>query len=122
MSWALISARWVWAHRRLLAPFAAALLVLVFVALVYHRGYAAGKADCEEQQRQADLAAQKRADKVSVTLEAENAAAKLAYRSITAGLEPVLDRTLYSRECIDADGLRGVNAALAPRKSDAPLP
>lgn len=40
---------------------------------------------------------------------------RIIYRTITKNVPTYVDRPVYSQPCLDADGLRGVNAALTGR-------
>jgi hypothetical protein len=60
-------------------------------------------------------------------LEGENADANIIYREITVEVDRIVDRPVYRDRCLDDDGLRAANRALAgPRAAAAephrPLP
>jgi hypothetical protein len=73
----------------------------------------------------AEAAAQKKADakayqartvefnQVSAELEQARNDRKIVYRTITRNVQTYIDRPVYQRECLDDDGLRDANAALA---------
>jgi hypothetical protein len=63
---------------------------------------------------------------VSAELERAKSEKQIVYRTITKRVETYIDRPVYQRECLDDDGLRDANAALAGRasasQSDAAVP
>jgi hypothetical protein len=77
----------------------------------------------------AEAAAQKEADAkayqvrtlelndVSAELERAKSEKQIVYRTITKRVETYIDRPVYQRECLDDDGLRDANVALAGRAS-----
>ncbi len=58
----------------------------------------------------------------SSALEAGNAQDRIVYRTITRNVDRIVDRPVYRAECIDADGLRLINAAIAGRIADTIQP
>lgn len=52
-------------------------------------------------------------NKVAEKLEVDDAKADAVYRTITKTVDRVVERPVYRNVCLDADGLRNVNAALA---------
>ena len=52
---------------------------------------------------------------VSAELERARSEKQIVYRTITKRVETYVDRPVYQRECLDDDGLRDANAALAGR-------
>lgn len=77
----------------------------------------------------AEAAAQKEADaaayqakaielnQVSAELEQARNDRKIVYRTITKQVEKIVDRDVYRNTCVDDDGLRAINAALAGHTS-----
>ena len=63
---------------------------------------------------------------VSAELERARHEKQVVYRTITKRVQTYIDRPVYQRDCIDSDGLRDINAALAgradPGQPDAAMP
>lgn len=77
------------------------------------QGYARAKAECEEAariQREAEIG---KANMAATEKEKGDAKAKVVYRTITQTVDKYIDRPVYRNVCLDADGLRDANAALA---------
>lgn len=55
-------------------------------------------------------------------LEADNAQAKIVYKTITRKVDKYIDRPVYRAECFDIDGLRDANSALSGQAADPPKP
>lgn len=65
------------------------------------------------------LAESKRNDDLSAQLIAAQAARKTTYATITRNVDRIVDRPVYrDHDCLDADGLRLVNDALAGKTPD----
>jgi hypothetical protein len=43
---------------------------------------------------------------------------QIVYRTITKKVEKLIERPIYSTDCIDADGVQLINSALAGKTSD----
>jgi hypothetical protein len=73
------------------------------------------------QQKEADAKAYQartlQLNDVSAELERAKSEKQIVYRTITKRVETYIDRPVYQRECLDDDGLRDANAALAGRAS-----
>jgi hypothetical protein len=110
--------------------------LLIAVALGMAAGSAAGykltadhyKAAQLEQERAAAAAYQARTEElnqVSAELERAKSEKHVIYRTITKRVQTYIDRPVYLHDCVDDDGLRDINAALAgadPGKPDAAVP
>jgi hypothetical protein len=63
---------------------------------------------------------------VSAELERTRHDKQVVYRTITKRVQTYIDRPVYLRECLDDDGVRDINAALAgradPGEPDAAVP
>lgn len=116
---------------------AGALLVLAVLigawALVAHFE-ALGAAKAKAEQAEAQQAEHERVAKVNFrnnelagSLAAKQADQKVIYATITKTVDRLVDRPVYRSECIDDDGLRNINGALAgtaadPGQPDAAVP
>lgn len=69
-------------------------------------------------ERQKTLAESARNDDLAGQLAALQASRKVTHDTITKYVDRVVDRPVYRAACIDADGLRGINAALAGKADD----
>ena len=109
------------------------LLALAIIGLLSGIAWKIYSAGQTAKQVEWDRAAAQQAKKETVQstnaatqLEAENAQAKIVYKTITRTVDKYIDRPVYRAECFDADGLRDANAALigqaaAPSKPDYSL-
>ena len=100
---------------------------LLVAALVGLAAGASGTYKVVADHYRAEAAAQKEADarayqaktiefnQVSAELEQVRNDRKIVYRTITRNVQTYIDRPVYQRECLDDDGLRDANAALAGR-------
>ena len=61
-------------------------------------------------------------NEASAALEAARNEREIVYRTITKTVEKVVERPVYRNVCIDDDGLRSINDALAGRTSDPAKP
>ena len=52
-------------------------------------------------------------------LEAERAKRKVVYRTITQTVDRIVDRPVYSNQCLDSDGLRCLSAAINGQSADS---
>lgn len=64
---------------------------------------------------------------LSAELEKSRNEKRTIYRTVTRQVDRIIDRPVYRNECLDADGLRAVNTALAgkteaAREPDNPVP
>lgn len=99
---------------------AAAFFVLGLVIGAYVKGRADANAVCAttvaaiyaEAEAQKDAEAEK-ARQTSARLEKQNASARIIYRDIVHEVEKIVDRPVYRNVCLDDDGVRLANAALA---------
>lgn len=64
------------------------------------------------------VALNQRNDELSAQLIAVQAARKTTYATITRHVDRIVDRPVYRDVCLDADGLRDINAALAGTSID----
>lgn len=110
-------------------------VMLIIVALAmgaaYFKGHHAGaesvqvkwdKAIADQRERE-----QQQAAFATTKLEAGNVQAKVVYRTITQTVDKVVEKPVYRSMCLDDDGLRVANQALAgslaaPRQPDKPMP
>lgn len=93
---------------------------------------AAGASKVVLNHYRAEAAAQKEADaaacqagtlefnQVSAELKQARNDRKIVYWTITQNVPTYIDRPVYQRECLDDDGLRDVNAALAAARAREP--
>lgn len=72
-------------------------------------------------QDQKDAEAEK-IHEAATRLEAANAKARVVYRTLTKTIDRVVERPVYATDCIDDDGLRALNAALAGKALDPGQP
>jgi methylthioribose-1-phosphate isomerase len=79
--------------------------------------YAAKEAKAQQEAAEAYQAKTVELNQVSADLERARHDRKVVYRTITQQVEKVVERDIYRQSCMDADGLRIVNAALAGRPS-----
>lgn len=106
----------------------AAAVVLAFVAggWIGHRVTAASyQADViAEQQARAEAVQQaaEQANKHAEELEKARAQREIVYRTITKEVDRIVDRPVYRNVCLDDDGLRVINEALAGAPASAGEP
>lgn len=88
-------------------------LIAAIVLLV--SGFLLGHHQATTEQRAAQLAQAKQiaaqADKASVIYQTKRAAAEVRIQTITEQVEHVIEKPVYRNVCLDADGVRLVNAA-----------
>ena len=75
-------------------------------------GYQAAKLECEEAARAQREAEAKQAAAAATGLEVKREKAKVVYRTITQNVDKIVERPVYRNVCLDADGLRELNAAV----------
>lgn len=80
---------------------------------VYEEGHDAGYAEAMVELREAEKAQEAQEAKASTALETDRERVRTVYRTITKEVDRVVERPVYRDVCLDADGLRIVNAALA---------
>lgn len=73
------------------------------------------------QEQAAIDAALARANSAESDLATERAKSHVVYQTITHEVDHVTERPVYLRDCLDADGLRLANAALAGQAASAPV-
>lgn len=64
----------------------------------------------------------KKANVASDTAEKVNAKDRVVYKTITQSVDKIVDRPIYRNICLDADGLREANSALARTLPDTGKP
>lgn len=110
-----------------------ALVVAVGVAVAFGAGwmangwrlnakYDAERLAAEKAAKAAYDAKAKQYNEASAALEAARNEREIVYRTITKTVEKVVERPVYRNVCIDDDGLREINNALAGRASDPAKP
>ena len=80
------------------------------------------KADMLEAQKQAFVEYTTQTEKlngISAELEKSKNEKQIVYRTITKKVEKLIERPIYSIDCIDADGMQLINSALAGKASDS---
>lgn len=94
---------------------ALALLVAAFIAGVHvESDHTKAKLLAQEQSYQRAYAAEAgRLNSVAATYETKQAEVKTVTRTIVKRVETFIDRPIYKNTCLDADGLKAVNDALA---------
>lgn len=98
----------------------AVLIALALLAAGYFKGHSDGTASGQikidkmvaEAQAAKDLENMK-AFSASTKLETRNAEARIIYKTITETVDRIVERPVYSGVCVDSDGLRAINQALA---------
>jgi hypothetical protein len=85
-------------------------------------GYAKARAECEEAARLQREAEMGKANLAATDLEKGNAKARVVYRTITREVDKIVERPVYRNVCLDDDGLRRANAALAEAGAAAAEP
>ncbi len=83
------------------------------------------KADMLEAQKQALIEYTTQTEKlngISAELEKSKNEKQIVYRTITKKVEKLIERPIYSIDCIDADGVQLINSALAGKTSDTKEP
>lgn len=91
----------------------------------HHDGTAAGqiKIDAVVADAQAAKDAEAtQANTAATKLETGNAQARIIYKTITQTVDRIVERPVYSGACLDDDGLRAVNEALAGESPITPRP
>jgi len=87
---------------------------------VYRAGYDKATLECERAAR-----AQRELEELNVSdavkeLENVRAQRKIIVRTVTRQVDKIVDRPIYSNVCLDADGVRSVNAIiLSPRPNSS---
>jgi hypothetical protein len=84
------------------------------VVVDHYRAEAAAQKESDAKAYQARTV---QLNEVSAELERAKSEKQIVYRTITKRVETYIDRPVYQRECLDDDGLRDANAALAGRAS-----
>jgi ferritin-like metal-binding protein YciE len=82
----------------------------------------AAAADAQAAEHQKTLAESARNNDLAAQLEQARAERKTTYATITKTVDRIVDRPVYRAECIDADGVRSINAALAGKAADPGQP
>lgn len=82
---------------------------------------AADAAKAQEVEHQKTLALSARNDQLAAQLADVQASRKVTYATITKTVDRFVDRPVFRTQCIDADGLRSINDALAGKASDPGL-
>jgi hypothetical protein len=72
--------------------------------------------------KEAYEAKEKQYNEASAALEVARNEREIVYRTIEKQVEKIVDRPVYLNVCLDDDGLRIVNDALAGRAADPPKP
>jgi len=83
------------------------------------------KADMLEAQKQALIEYTTQTEKlngISAELEKSKNEKQIVYRTITKKVEKLIERPIYSIDCIDADGVQLINSAFAGKASDTKEP
>ncbi len=89
---------------------------------IYSAGQTAKQAEWERASAQQARKETVQSTNAATQLEAENAQAKIVYKTITRTVDRYIDRPIYRAECFDADGLRDANAALSGQTASPPKP
>lgn len=107
------------------------IVMLLAMAGAYFKGHHAG-AESVQVKWDAAIAAQREKEQqqmaaAATKLEAGDAKAKVVYRTITQTVDKVVEKPVYLRVCLDADGLSVANQAITgslttPGKPDKPVP
>lgn len=111
-----------WQNKRIVADALIALAIIAGLAWIRHhlimQGYAAGSAHVQSQwdtekhaQMMALDAANKRESQIAVNLEARLAKFKAEQRVIDHETIKLVERPVYRNVCLDADGVRSINAS-----------
>lgn len=111
---------------------------IVLVAAVFFAGWTVNGWRLEASYKDAQLdamviMAEKREEAeaknqtLSAELEKSRNEKRIVYRNVTQQVDRIIDRPVYRNECLDPDGLRAVNTALAgkaeaPSQPDKPMP
>lgn len=116
------------------APLAMGLVVVLLFVGTYFKGRFDGRSACDkrvtallEQAAAQERTAQRQALAASTALETANVKTEIKYRTIVKTVNQVVEKPVYRDRCLDADGLRLANDALAgssasARESSRPLP
>lgn len=89
---------------------------------IYSAGQTAKQVEWEKAAAQQAKKETVQSTNAATQLEAENAQAKIVYKTITRKVDKYIDRPVYRDECFDADGLRDANAALSGQAAAPPRP
>lgn len=109
----------------------AALAALALAALVgigwrvHHNIYMSGYEKAKAEYAYQLAKAQANYNDVAEQLEVAKSERKVVYETITKTVDRIVDRPVYRNLCLDDDGLRNVNTALAGKptgKPDAAMP
>lgn len=110
---------------KILAGLALVIAICVGLKLYDAHEQALGKQGAELAQAQAQQAEHERVaklnfrnDEIAGNLTTQNAAREVQYATITKTVDRIVDRPVYRDVCLDADGLRNINAALAGKAND----
>jgi hypothetical protein len=113
----------------LIPPQFRALFWIAVVAAIFFAGWAANgwrlnakhdadKLAAAKAAKEAYDAKAKQYNEASAALEAARNEREIVYRTIEKRVEKVVERPVYRNACLDSDGLRAINDALAGRASD----
>lgn len=78
----------------------------------------AAVAAAQALEHQKTVAESVRNDQLAAQLAQSQASRKVVYAQITRTVDRFVDRPVYRTACVDSDGLRGINDALAGKASD----
>ena len=108
---------------------AIALLVASAFAGTYLKGRMDGRSVCDNriaamvaEAAQRGKTEQTQAHTAAKRLEVAHAKTRVEFRTITKEVEKIVEKPVYRDVCLDADGLRAVNAALTGASPPAPEP
>lgn len=109
------------------------LACVIAIAAAFGAGFMAG---WTERAVRADLAQSKsvivtheqskqelvKANDAAQSLEQKDAEAKIVYRAVTQMVDRIVEKPVYREQCLDADGLRAANLAIAGALADPAEP
>jgi hypothetical protein len=108
---------------------AIALLALACTGFGYVKGVrhqqgvdAVASASAEKAAHDAYVAQTEKLNAAAQALEVAKNEKEIVYRTITQTVDRIVDRPVYRNVCLDADGLRNINAAAAGRAADPGQP
>lgn len=102
---------------------ACAIVISLFVGgyyYAYDNGYDAKEFEVREMQNKADKEAREKYELVASELETLKNKRQENARTITKVVEKIVERPVYSNQCVDADGLQLANDAIQGRSSSIP--
>ena len=98
-------------------------LAVVLLSISHFFAHRSGANSVKVEQAEEYKSSVEKGNQAAESLEVKKNEREIVYRTITKEVEKIVDRPVYRADCIDADGLRFINDALAgSSKPNAAMP